>query len=239
VSSRQAEKEKRRQERLAKEAEAAKAARQRRIMGYAAGGVLGVAAVAAIVIALMAGGGDGGSEPKPSIGEGPKVPIPARQASDLQQAARAAGCTVRSFVPAANDRNHVNGTVQYKQNPPVFGPHNQQWASDGDYVGQGAPQTEMVVHALEHSRVVIWYKPSLPQRRIQQLETLFAEPIEGQQEGYKQLLVERPNMPPQVAATAWGQQLSCPQFNDRTFDAIRAFRARYVDKGPENPPFPE
>jgi hypothetical protein len=238
VSSRQAEKERRRQERLAKEAEAAKSARQRQIMGYAAGGVLGVAAIVAIVIAVTAGGG-GGSEPKPSIDEGPKVPIPARQVTDLPQAAKAAGCTVRSFVPGANDREHVNGSVQYKQNPPVFGPHNPVPASDGDYVGQGAPQTEQVVHALEHGRVAIWYKPSLPQRRVQQLETLFAEPIEGQQAGYKQLLVERADMPFQVAASAWGQQLGCPQFNDKTFDALRAFRARYVDKGPENVPFPE
>ena len=37
----------------------------------------------------------------------------------------------------------------------------------------------------------------------------------------------------QVAATAWGQLLGCPQMNPKVFDAIRTFRERYLDKGPE------
>ncbi len=40
-------------------------------------------------------------------------------------------------------------------------------------------------------------------------------------------------MPYQVAATAWGQLLGCPQMNPKVFDAIRTFRERYLDKGPE------
>ena len=36
-----------------------------------------------------------------------------------------------------------------------------------------------------------------------------------------------------VAATAWGHSLTCPEMNDRVFDAIRTFRAQYIDKGPE------
>jgi hypothetical protein len=240
VSSRQQEKERRRQERLAREAEAERAARQRRVLGYAAGGVLGVAAVVAVVVAVTAGGGGDGSGGGGGRPEAPRsgVPIPERQVTELARAARAAGCTVRSFTPGANDQQHVNGNVNYRQNPPVFGPHNPVPASDGTYAGTGAPQEEAAVHALEHGRVVIWYRPSLPQRRVQQLETLLAEPIEGKQEGYKQLLVPRRNMPFEVAATAWGQQLGCPRFTDGAFDALRAFRATYVDKGPEDVPFP-
>jgi hypothetical protein len=238
MSSRKEEKERLRQERLAKEQAAAASERRRRTIGFGVGGVLAAAAVAAVIVAVAAGGG-GNESPKPNVSEGPKVPIPAQSTTDLQAAAKAAGCTVRSFTPGPNDRNHVNGTVNYKQNPPVFGPHNPQWAADGNYVGQGAPQTESLVHSLEHGRVILWYKPDLPQRRIDQLETLFAEPIEGRPEGYKQILVERSAMPAQAAATAWGQQLVCPQFTDKTFDALRAFRAAYVDKGPEQVPFPE
>ena len=238
MSSRREEKEQRRQERLAKEAELERSARTRRILGYVAGGVLGLAAVAAIVVAVIAGGDGGSKDPKPSLDEGPKVPIPRQQERDVRAAARAAGCTVRSFVPGARDREHVNGPVRYPQNPPVFGPHNQVPASDGNYVGQGAPGTENAVHSLEHGRVVIWYQPSLPRRRIQQLETLFAEPMPGKLPGYKQLLVERAQMPAQVAATAWGQQLRCPRLTDKTWDALRTFRVAAVDKGPENTPFP-
>ena len=44
------------------------------------------------------------------------------------------------------------------------------------------------------------------------------------------------NMPYQVAATAWTHSLTCPTMNDRVFDAIRTFRATYIDKGPEKVP---
>jgi hypothetical protein len=238
MSSRKEQKEKLRQERLAREAAAQAAERRRRMMGFGVGGVLAAAAIVAVVVAIAAGGG-GDSKDKPKPAPSNTVPIPAQQLTNLSAAAKAAGCTLRSFTPGPNDRQHVEGTVQYKQNPPVFGPHNPVWASDGDYVGQGAPPTEKLVHPLEHGRVITWYKPTLPQREISQLETLFSEPMEGKPEGYKQILVERPSLPGAVAASAWGQQLVCPVFNDKVFDAIRTFRVAYVDKGPESVPFPE
>jgi hypothetical protein len=40
-------------------------------------------------------------------------------------------------------------------------------------------------------------------------------------------------MTAQVAATAWTHLLTCPKMNDKVFDAMRTFRARYIDKGPE------
>ncbi|MDX6699043.1 MAG: hypothetical protein QOE65_2440 [Solirubrobacteraceae bacterium] len=238
MSSRQEEKERRRQERVAREQELASAERRRRMLGLVAGGVLAVAAVAAIVVALVAGGG-GSSKPKPGVHQGPKVPIPAQKQADLSKAMAAAGCRLRRFTPGPHDRDHVNHKVTYKQNPPVFGPHNPTPASDGDYVGQGNVPRENLVHAMEHGRVIIWFKPSLAKRRISQLETLFAEPIPGQPSGYKQILVQDAKIPGPVAATAWGQQMTCTQFSDKTFDALRAFRAQGVDKGPENLPFPE
>lgn len=234
MSSRQEEKERRKQERLAREQELEKAERRRRMLGMLAGGVLGLAAIAAIVVAVLAGGG--GDDPKPAAG-GPRVPIPAQKVSDLRDAARAADCTYRTFTPGPNDREHVDGSVNYRQNPPVFGPHAPTPATDGNYAGQGALDREPLVHALEHGRVVIWYKPDLPQRRISQLETLFDEPIEGQPAGYKQILVENADIPGQVAASGWGHQLICPRFTNATFDALRTFRATAVDKGPENVPF--
>jgi hypothetical protein len=238
MSSRKEQKEKLRQERLAKEAAHKAAERRRRMMGFGVGGALSVAAIAAVVVAIAAGGGgDDGNKPKGAATN--TVPIPAQKTTNLNAAAKDAGCTLRTFTPGANDRSHVEGTVRYKQNPPVFGPHNPTWASDGDYVGQGAPPTEKLVHALEHGRVIIWYKPTLPQREISQLETLFSEPMEGKPEGYKQILVERPSLPGPVAASAWGQQLVCPKFNAQVFDALRTFRVAYVDKGPESVPFPE
>ena len=40
-------------------------------------------------------------------------------------------------------------------------------------------------------------------------------------------------MPYPVAATAWTQMLGCETINDRTWDALRTFRDKYLDKGPE------
>ena len=86
--------------------------------------------------------------------------------------------------------------------------------------------------------MIIWYKPTLPPREISQLETLFSEPMEGKPEGYKQILVERPSLPGAVAASAWGQQLVCPKFNDKVFDAIRTFRVGLRRQGPRERPLP-
>ncbi|MEA2664355.1 MAG: hypothetical protein QOI11_1299 [Candidatus Eremiobacteraeota bacterium] len=239
MSSRKEQKERLREERLAREAEAKAGERRRRMLGFGVGGALAAAAIVAVVVAIAAGGGGGGGGKKPNAPPKHGVAIPKQTQTDLTAAAKAAGCTVRSFTPGANDRTHTESRVSYKQNPPVFGPHNPVWAADGDYVDQGAPPTEKLVHPLEHGRVVIWYKPTLPRREISQLETLFSEPMSGKPEGYKQILVERPSLPGDVAASAWGQQLICPKFGDKVFDALRDFRAAYVDKGPESVPFPE
>ena len=43
-------------------------------------------------------------------------------------------------------------------------------------------------------------------------------------------------MPYQVAVTAWGHLIGCEKVTDETFDALRAFRDRYRDQGPEQAP---
>lgn len=226
---------------MAAEEEAARAAARKRRLGIAAGIVAGIAAVALLAVFTVGrmGGDDrqGASDPARSAGQ---VAIPAVRTRELAPATRAAGCRLRSFRPGPADAQHIEGKGDYRHNPPVFGAHNQTPSSDGNYVGQGTPAKENLVHALEHSRVIIWYRPDVGERRIGQLETLFAEPIPGKPSGFDLLLVQnQTQMPFAVAATAWGQQLGCPRFTDKTFDALRAFRASYVGKGPENAPFPE
>src|SRR5262245_30961358 len=139
MSSRKEQKEKLREERLAKEQAAAASEKRRRMLGFGVGGVLAAAAIVAVVVAVVAGSGGSDSKDKPKTAPPQGAPIPAAKITNLDAAAKAAGCTVRSFTPGANDRTHTESKVQYKQNPPVFGPHNPVWAADGDYVGQGAP----------------------------------------------------------------------------------------------------
>jgi len=43
-------------------------------------------------------------------------------------------------------------------------------------------------------------------------------------------------MDAQVAATAWGHSVTCPEMNDQVFDVLRTFRSEWIDQGPENVP---
>jgi hypothetical protein len=230
MSSRQQEKERRRAERLAAEAEAGAAQARKRRLLMALGALLGIAAIVGVVIAVAGGGSssDGSNGPDATA---TGAAIPAVRNRDLTSAAKAAGCTLRS--PAIEGRAHVTTPVQYKTNPPTSGDHNPEPALDGIYAPGTSPTKEHFVHTLEHGRIEIQYKPGTSTRRISQLETLASEPLFGK-DGYKVLLFENnTGMPYAVAATAWGQMLTCKTFTDETFDAIRAFRVKYVDKGPE------
>ena len=89
------------------------------------------------------------------------------------------------------------------------------------------------MHTLEHGRINVQYKPGTPAETVDQLNALLAE----MNDGYHMLLYENPtNMDAAVAATAWGHSLTCPEMNDKVFDAIRTFRNEYIDQGPENVP---
>ena len=118
--------------------------------------------------------------------------------------------------------------MAYATNPPTNGPHAPNWAADGNYAGQPAPPVGQVVHAQEHGRIVVQYRSGLPRRTLRQLVALYEESPEHV------LLVENATrMPCDVAATAWGQGVLCPRVTSGTFDALRAFRDRFRDRGPE------
>jgi hypothetical protein len=232
VSSRQQEKEKRRQERLAREqADAARTTRLRRVQ-LLLGGLLAAAAVAAIVIVVTSGGGGSGKSKNPNGSSTPGATIPKQRLADLAQAAKAAQCAVHTYP--IEGRTHVDSKVKYKTNPPTSGNHNPNPSLDGVYDPGNTPAKENFVHTLEHGRVEIQYKPGTSAHRIAQLETLQAETLKGLP-GYKTLLFQNnTGMKYAVAATSWGHLIGCNSFNDRTFDALRAFRAKYIDTGPES-----
>jgi hypothetical protein len=230
VASRKEEKEQRRQERLERERTAADQGKRRRAYAIVVGTVLGLAAIAALVIVVAAGGGDSGhgQTGKPESSFPNAQAPPAQKLTDLDQAAKAAGCVLRN--PPIQGRNHVpNSTkVVYNTNPPTSGNHNPVPAADGYYAT--APFIRNAVHTLEHGRVEIHFKPSIPQRRINQLGGLFND------DPYHMVLFPDPKIPDRVAVTAWGHLASCKKVNDATYDVIRAFRDRYRDRGPETVP---
>jgi hypothetical protein len=231
MSSRQEEKQRRREEREAEERKAQSAAARSRRLQMVGGGIL-VAAVIAVVIVLVAGGGSSDSGPSAKT-SGATIPAagPNAKSDKLAVAAKAAGCTAKTYP--SEGRSHTTATVTYKTNPPTSGNHNPTPAEDGIYDPGNTPAKENFVHALEHGRIEIQYRKGTPKSTIDQLVTLFNEKVNGA-EGYHTLLFENnTNMPYAVAATAWTQMLGCKTMNPKVFDAIRAFRARYTDKGPE------
>ena len=155
-----------------------------------------------MIVVLVAGGGgdDGGSSPSASADTAP-IPAagPNAKPEKLTDAAKAAGCIVKTF--RSEGRGHSTDKQNYKTNPPTSGTHNPTPAEDGIYDAGNTPAKENFVHALEHGRIEIQYKPGTSKKVQDQLVSLFNEKVNGT-EGYHTLLFENnTNMKYAVAAT--------------------------------------
>jgi len=237
VASRQEEKERRRRERQEREQAEARAAANKKRLQLVGGGVLALAAIAAVVIALVTGLGGGGND-------GPTVPdsdaaqvaaakLPEQVVTDLEDAAKAAGCALTNPKYEGADHEDREFTpTDYKTNPPTSGNHNPVWYEDGIYEPGTVPKLGRIVHTLEHGRIGVQYRKGTPKSVVTQLETFV-----GENEGYHMVMFENTTgMKPQVAATAWTHSLSCNEMNPKVFDAMRTFRDKYLDQGPEKVP---
>jgi len=233
MSSRQEEKEARRKEREAQQAAASAADAGKQRMRLVAGVVIALLAVGGVAAAVLAGGGD--DSPKPSGNKDlPKAAIPPVKITDLKAAAKAANCTLKEQL-ANEGSDHVEGKVtSYKTNPPTSGPHNINPSQDGEYDVGSEPAKENWVHALEHGRILLEFAPGTSTTDQAKLSTLFNEDFNGGN-GYHQLLFQNDTkMPFKFAAVAWTNYVGCPgPLDSATIDTLRAFRAKYVDKGPE------
>ncbi len=239
MASRKEQKEQLRREREEREAAARAAARRKRLIGYAAGAAVVILALAVAGFVLMSGddegggGSEGAADVLPDGGE-----VPAQEVTDLQEAVEAAGCELESFPGKEGSRDHItdpNEVPDYSSNPPSEGRHLDQPVPDGSY--EEAPDAKQLVHNLEHGRIVVWFKKDLPAEQRANLKALFDE------DPYQIVLVpNETNMPYQVAVTAWnrdpepegtGRLLGCDAYNEKTFDAIRAFKDEHRSNGPE------
>jgi hypothetical protein len=212
LARRRDEKDARREERLQRDREREEAERRRRRNGYATAAGL-VAATIAVVVFVLASGGEG----KPDAA---KVKV-------AQQAATAAGCSLRTFP--SEGREHTTAPVTYRTNPPTSGPHNPAPAPDGEY--DSAPPKENYVHTLEHGRIELQYRPDAGPVARAGLKTVFDE-----DEKHMLLFPNNTRMPYEVAATAWTRLLGCRRYNVRVPAALGAFRDAYRDKAPEKVP---
>jgi hypothetical protein len=202
-----------------------------------------VLVLALVWLLVLAGCGGGSDDETAAQRETPSVlpgggEVPAQRITDLERAARAAGCELQST--RAQTREHtadIEEPIDYDTNPPTAGKHFQLPAEDGIYE-EPAPDTSLV-HSLEHGRVLIWFRPSLPERARAGLRALVED------NGFQMLLMPRSEMPFAVAASAWnrgpgpagtGRLLGCASFEAGAYDAFRAFRDKHRGRGPEASP---
>jgi hypothetical protein len=237
VSHRKRQKEALRREREARERQAREAQQRKRMVGFGAAGLLVIAAVILLVV-VAAGGSGGGSDAAADqlLPDGGSVSE--QQEFDLAAAAQAAGCELRSSQDKSRQHTSSLGQrINYDTNPPTSGRHYQEPAPDGAY-GE-APQDEQLVHNLEHGRVIVWFKPNLPEEQRADLKALFDE------DSYQMVLAPRADMPYQLAASAWnrdptpngtGRLMTCDRMSPEVFDALRAFRDEHRSNGPEPVP---
>ena len=240
-----------RQERLAAQRAAASADKRRLYLGYAVAGLIVAAIVAGIVVAITSGGGEDGPgrdaegnpypelahiqddlgsvppEMEPDGREGIAPPEPTT--AILDDAAKAAGCDLQLDLrdEGATHFSDDAKKVDYGTNPPTSGDHygnptetGSGALADGAYLN--FPPITRVVHSLEHGRIVIHYSPSLSEREQLEIKGVFEESPQGV------ILIPNPEMPYEVAITAWTQLAGCDAYEGAaTLDLLRAFRDIY------------
>jgi hypothetical protein len=234
MASRKEEREALRQRRLEKEAAASSSDRKRLTIAYAVGAV--VVAVVVVVIIVLAGGGSdeasGSGEAhinlnasygstngvKPDEREG--VAPPAEKVSNLEAAAKQAGCVLKLKLKDEGHEHIPQGSPEpkYETNPPTSGNHVEPPFQQADGAYREMPEPIDFVHSLEHGRLEIQYAPNLPEKQQLELKGLY-DTMYG-----ATLLFPNPKMPYAVAATTWTNLLGCPTYKGSiTLDAIRDF----------------
>lgn len=119
-------------------------------------------------------------------------------------------------------REHVQGSVDYEQTPPVGGEHDATWQNCGFY--EEPVRNENAVHSLEHGAIWITYSPDLPEEEVNTIREIatgqtyiLASPYE--------------DLPSPIVASAWGHQLELESADSEDLEQfIRAYR-----QGPQTP----
>lgn len=116
---------------------------------------------------------------------------------------------------------HVEGTVDYEQVPPVGGEHNARWLACDVYDEPVPPET--AVHSMEHGGVWLTHRPDVDADPLVDLAAVNEEYV---------LVSPYEDLPSPVVATAWGVQLQVATPDD---PRLREFVETYAggDQGGE------
>lgn len=113
--------------------------------------------------------------------------------------------------------------VQYQSNPPTSGSHWPVPLKDGVY--ETEKPDEAIVHSMEHGRVWISYKPTIPDSVKEALEDFKQAQV---------IITPRAANDTDIALAAW-QRLDAFNLENGQLDAkrVKDFISRYKNKGPE------
>jgi Protein of unknown function (DUF3105) len=211
------------------------------MIGYGVAGLVGLAVLAGILAIVLSAaskndggeshiaqssGSTNGVQPDERSGTKPA----AAKVTNLQEAAKKAGCDLRLNLPNEG-RTHIPPTAptpEYKTNPPTSGNHVEPPYQQADGAYKEMPQEIDFVHSLEHGRLEIQYSPDLADSAQLELIGLY-DTMYG-----ATLLFPNDNMPYEVAATTWTNLIGCNEYKGAiTLDAIRDFGKATWGQGPE------
>jgi len=134
----------------------------------------------------------------------------AQRGRTLEDVARKAGCRLREY-----EKSRVT-------NPPVTGRRVERTiADDGSHIGRSAPSMNSTIHSLLHGRVLIQYRPGLPEPEVRALDQLVKRDPD-RVVGFE----NQTGMTTPVAATAYLSLLTCPRVNAATLHKLGVYRDR-------------
>lgn len=136
ATSAKQEREERRQEKLAEYQRQLAKRRRSKLVWWVVGSGAAIVVVALVVASIV-------FTPKPVT----------------YTAQNSTGAVIEGVETFDNGNDHVQGTVDYPQNPPAGGPHNQYWLNCGIY-NQPVPN-ENAVHSMEHGAIWVTYDADL------------------------------------------------------------------------------
>lgn len=132
----------------------------------------------------------------------------------------------RAMADEGREHTSEGTSIEYATNPPTSGTHWGNPLADGIY-GTEKPD-EAIVHSLEHGRVWVSYKPSVPEQTKKSLEDLLKK-YNGT------VLTPRSANDTDIALAAWNRLDTFNLNPDGTFDEQRItdFINRWRNKAPE------
>jgi len=121
------------------------------------------------------------------------------------------GAQIEGVETFSNATQHVAGTVDYPQNPPAGGPHNQYWLNCGIY--DQPQQNENAVHSLEHGAVWVTYDKT----RVTGADL---DALKAQLPSSYVILSPYEGLPSPIVLSAWNAQLKLDSATDSRIPAF-------------------